>query len=218
MIERGDLSDALRLTVITDPDCGAGRSITEVVAAALEGGARCIQLRAKESTAREMVALGRKLRELTLGAGALLIVNDRLDVALAIGADGVHLGDDDLPVGAVRRAVPPGLLIGRSADSEDIARTAERDGADYLGVGPIFPTTSKPDAGAAAGIGLIERIVAATRLPVVGIGGIEPESAADIVRAGAAGVAVIRAVMCAGDPAVATADFLAAMDPAAFAR
>jgi thiamine-phosphate pyrophosphorylase len=110
-----DLARRLRLIVVTDPDCGAGRDVVEVVRAALRGGAPAIQLRMKDAAAREMTALARALREETRAAGALLFVNDRVDVALAAGADGAHVGQDDLPVAAARRIAPPGLLIGVSA-------------------------------------------------------------------------------------------------------
>jgi thiamine-phosphate pyrophosphorylase len=207
-----DLHRKLSLIVITDPSCGDGRSIVNVVRAALRGGAPSIQLRGKEQAAREQVELARALLAETRAAGALLWVNDRLDVALAAGADGVHLGQDDLPVEAARRIVPPGFLVGISAETPELARAAERGGADYVGTGPVFETGSKADAGAAIGFARIADVAAAVRIPVVGIGGIDAANAGDVVRAGAAGVAVISAVMRAADPEAATRALLRAAD------
>jgi thiamine-phosphate pyrophosphorylase len=203
------LAERLALIVVTDPECGEGRSVVEVVRAALVGGATAIQLRAKEMEAREMVELARALAAGTRAAGALLFVNDRVDVALAAGADGAHLGDDDLPLAAARRITPPRFLLGRSADSPEGARAAERDGADYVGVGPVYGTASKPDAGDAIGPARIAEVAAAVRIPVVGIGGIGAANARPVIEAGAAGVAVISAVVRAPDPEAATREILA---------
>lgn len=205
------LADRLRLTVVTDPSCGEGREIVEVVRAALRGGATSIQLRGKDQPAREQVALARALSIETRAAGARLFVNDRLDVALAAGADGVHLGQDDLPVEAARRIVPAGFLIGISAETAELARAAERGGADYVGTGPVYVTGSKADAGDAVGCARIAEVAAAVRIPVVGIGGIDPSNAAAVAAAGAAGVAVIGAVMRAADPERAARDLLRAV-------
>ena len=205
------LAERLRLIVVTDPACGAGRSVVEVVRAALRGGAPAIQLRAKDATARETVALARLLRAETRAAGALLFVNDRVDVALAAGADGAHLGDDDLPLAAARAIVPPGFLLGMSADAPEGALRAARCGADYVGAGPVYATASKADAGEAVGPERIAAVAAAAGVPVVGIGGIDASNAGEVVRAGAAGVAVISAVMRAADPEAATRELLRAV-------
>jgi thiamine-phosphate pyrophosphorylase len=206
-----DLARRLALTVITDARCGEGRELVEMVRAALRGGAPCIQLRAKTETAREMVELARALREATHAAGALLIVNDRVDVALAAGADGAHVGEDDLPVPAARRIVPPGFLLGRSTETPEQAVRARGDGADYVGVGPVYETASKDDAGGPVGLARVAAVVGAAGIPAVGIGGIDAGNAAEVVRAGAAGVAVIRAVMQAPDPAEAVRELLRAV-------
>jgi thiamine-phosphate pyrophosphorylase len=197
------LAERLRLVLVTDPACGEGRTVVEVVRAALSGGTPAVQLRWKQAPARDLLALAHALRAETRAADALFFVNDRLDVALAAGADGVHLGQDDLPLPAARRIVPPGFLIGISAETVELARDAVRGGADYLGVGPVFATASKADAGDAVGPGRIREVAAVVELPVVGIGGIAQENAREVVRAGAAGVAVIRALMGASDPAAA---------------
>ncbi len=141
------------------------------------------------------------LRELTRRHGAMLLVNDRFDIALAAEADGVHLGPDDIPVSAVRSRVPTGFVIGYSTDDPLIARTAQRDGADYIGCGTVFPTASKPDAGRSIGLDRLREVVDAVTIPVVGIGGIEPGNATSVKETGAAGVAVIGAVFGAADPA-----------------
>jgi thiamine-phosphate pyrophosphorylase len=198
-----DLRARLRLIVVTDPDCGAGRGVADVVRAALRGGAPAIQLRMKDAPAREMAHVARTLLAETRAAGALLFINDRVDVALAVGADGAHVGQDDLPVTAARRIVPAGFLLGVSAETAALARQAEEDGADYVGVGPIYATGSKADAGDAVGTGRITEVASAVRIPVVGIGGIAIGNEAAVMRAGAAGVAVISAVMRADDPAAA---------------
>jgi thiamine-phosphate diphosphorylase len=198
-----ELRERLRLVVVTDPECGAGRGVADVVRAALRGGAPAIQLRMKDAPAREMAALARTLLADTRAAGALLFINDRVDVALATGADGAHVGQDDLPAAAARRIAPPGFLIGVSAETAELARRAQADGADYVGVGPVYATGSKADAGDAIGLGRITEVASAVRIPVVGIGGIAAANAPAVVRAGAAGVAVISAVMRADDPEAA---------------
>ncbi len=195
-----DLAPRLRLIVITDATLAAPRSVLSVVEAALGAGAPAVQLRAKGASARELMALGGDLRDVTRAAGALFFVNDRLDVALALGADGVHLGPDDVPVSAARRVVPDGFLIGYSTDDPAAARSAVEAGADYLGCGTVYPTTSKADAGHSIGPEGLRRVVTSVNVPVVGIGGIGPARVSDVAATGAAGVAVIGAVMQADDP------------------
>jgi len=207
-----DLARRLRLIVVTDPACGEGRAVLDVVRAALRGGAPAIQLRAKHETAREATELARALLAETRAAGALLFVNDRVDVALAASADGAHVGEDDLPVDAARRISPPGFLLGVSAATPELALQAEQDGADYVGTGPVYATQSKADAGDAVGTERIAAVASAVRIPVVGIGGIALSNAAAVVRAGGAGVAVISAVMRAADPEAATRELLRAIE------
>jgi thiamine-phosphate pyrophosphorylase len=206
----GGLAERLRLIVVTDPDCGAGRTVVGVVRAALRGGAPAVQLRMKNGPGREMIALAEALLAETRRAGALLFVNDRVDVALAAGVDGAHVGQDDLPVAAARRTVPPGFLLGVSAETAELARRAEAEGADYVGVGPIYATGSKADAGDAVGVGRMAEVAAAVRIPAVGIGGITLDNARPVTEAGAAGIAVISAVMRADDPEAATRALLRA--------
>ncbi len=190
--------------VITDRRLARGRSHEEIAAAAIAGGATVVQLRDKDLTTRQMVETAARMLAVTRPAGVPLVINDRVDVALAVDADGVHLGPDDLAVGAARRILGPARLVGASAGTVDEAVQAEREGADYLGVGSVFHTSSKPDAGSPIGIEGLRRIVQAVRLPVVAVGGITHGNAAEAIRAGAAGVAVISAVVAAADIAAAT--------------
>lgn len=194
----------LRLIVITDRIMAAPRDLLAVVRQCLQGGAPAIQLRDKHAHARALVEQGEVLRALTDEFGALLFINDRLDVALAARADGVHLGPDDIPLHAARGAVPTGFLIGVSTDDPAEARTAQRAGADYIGCGAVFGTTSKADtAGEAIGSARLAEVVNAVDIPVVGIGGIDTSNVGEVAAAGAAGAAVIGAVMKAQEPEAA---------------
>lgn len=193
------LRKRLLLYVIVDRAFSGGRGEEEVVAAAARGGATAVQLRSKEMTARQLYLTGLSLRTLTRQMGLLFIVNDRVDVALAVDADGVHLGQDDLPLEAARRLMGRRRIIGISVDTAEEARQAERGGADYLGAGPVFATPSKADAGPVMGPEGLRDICRAVRIPVVGIGGIGAHNARQVMEAGAAGVAVISAVVSAPD-------------------
>ncbi|HEX6589442.1 MAG TPA: thiamine phosphate synthase [Longimicrobiales bacterium] len=199
----------LRLIVITDERLAAPRTVVDVVRAALQAGAPAVQLRMKDAPARDQLAAATELLALTRAAGALLFLNDRFDVALAAGVDGVHFGPDDIPVAAARAAAPPGFLIGFSTDDPAVARRAERDGADYLGCGAVFGTSSKDVGGEAIGSARLAEVAAAVRIPVVGIGGITPANVGQVAQAGASGAAVIGAVMAAPDPAAAVRALLA---------
>jgi thiamine-phosphate pyrophosphorylase len=202
------LRHALRVLVLTDHRLAAPRDVVDVVRSALAGGARAVQLRNKGDSARELFEVGRILRAATQEHGALLFVNDRLDVALSLQADGVHLGPHDLPVATVRAHTPPGFLIGRSADDPEVARQAVADGADYIGCGTVYATTTKADAGATIGLAGLDAVVRAVSVPVVAIGGITVERSREIPATGAAGVAVVGAVMAAADPGEAVRGFL----------
>jgi len=193
----------LSLYVVTDDAIGRRRPFDEVVAAAIRGGATMIQLREKAWPARRLVEVGRTLLAITRPSGVPLIVNDRLDVALVLDADGVHVGPDDLTVADARRLLGPEKIVGASAATVEEARQAEVDGADYVGVGSIFATGSKPDAGDAIGPLELTRIRAGIDIPIVAIGGITQANAAQAIRAGAHGVAVISAVVGADDVAAA---------------
>jgi thiamine-phosphate pyrophosphorylase len=179
-----------------------GRSTVDVVRAALDGGVDVVQLREKDESARDRLQVGRELRDLTRAAGVPLVVNDRVDIARAVDADGVHLGDDDLPVSVAREQLGENALVGRSVSTVDGALAAADAGADYLGVGAVFHTDSKDvrEREAEVGLGRVRAIAAATDLPFVGIGGVTVENAASVVEAGADGVAVISAITAAEDP------------------
>jgi thiamine-phosphate pyrophosphorylase len=189
--------------VITDRRVAGDRSILDVVRAAIRGGTSVVQLREKTATTREMVELGQALHAITRQAGIPLIINDRLDVALAIAAEGVHVGHDDMPVRLARRLIGPDLLLGASPETVGEARQMERDGANYLGVGDVYGTPSKSDAGIPIGVDGLTEVIRAVSIPVVAIGGITLENAGLVIQAGAAGVAVISAVIGAPDPEAA---------------
>jgi len=202
----------LRLIVITDVALAAPRSVRDIVQLTLSAGATAIQLRNKAATARELLEQARELMPLVRAADALLFINDRLDVALAAGADGVHLGPDDMPVVAARRITPPQFLIGFSTDQPALARDAQRDGASYIGCGAVFGTTTKTDvAGESIGVARLDAVARAVDIPVIGIGGITPEGAALIADTAAAGIAVVGAVMASPDPRAATIALLRAI-------
>jgi thiamine-phosphate pyrophosphorylase len=203
-----------RVYLVVDPDkCRPQRGYLETARAAIEGGAGVVQLRDKDSTDQQLVRRARRLADLCHTAGAVCIINDRIDVALVGGADGVHLGPDDLPVDEavdLRERVglsPEAFVIGASAGTPDRARRLVEAGADYLGVGAMYDAApSKPDASTPRGPQAIEAIRQAVDVPIVGIGGITPANAADVRAAGADGVAVIRAICAADDARQAARD------------
>ena len=190
--------------MITDERIGRGRSHLEIAEAAIRGGADVVQLRDKSVSSRGLYDIALQLRRLTREAEVPFIVNDRLDIALAADADGVHIGREDLPAPVVRRILGPGKILGISAETVEEALTAEREGADYLGVGPVFEARgTKPDAGEPLGLDLIARIRRGCRLPIVAIGGIHAGNARSVLDAGANAAAVISAVASADDAAQA---------------
>jgi thiamine-phosphate diphosphorylase len=194
-----DLSRRLAVYLVADPD-QTDRDLIDVVEQALAGGTTCVQLRAKRSTDRETLHLARALKQRCDTVGALFIVNDRIDLALAAGAGGAHLGVDDLPVREARRLAGDRFVIGYSPETDEQTVQARDDGADYLGVGPVYGTASKDDAGQPIGLDTIRRRAELAGIPIIGIGGITPENAVDVVAAGAVGVAVVGAIVRADDP------------------
>jgi thiamine-phosphate pyrophosphorylase len=189
----------LGLYIITGAYPELGRSHLDVARAALEGGADVIQLRAKDLGGREMLELSLRIREMVdrSGRDCLFIVNDRMDVALAAGADGVHLGQDDIPAAEARTLIGGDMVLGISAVTHEMAVKAQDEGADYLGVGPAFPTPTKPDAGIVIGIEGVRNTMQAVDVPVVAIGGINHSNAEQVLEAGVDGIAVISAVATA---------------------
>ncbi|WP_222195632.1 thiamine phosphate synthase [Modestobacter italicus] len=197
------------LHVLTD--AAGGPHALAAVAAAVAAGAPVVQVRAKGCTDRVLHGFARAVVELCRPAGTTCLVNDRVDVALAVGADGTHLGEHDLPLAAARRVAGPGHLLGGTARDPERARLLVDEGADYLGVGPAFATTTKtglPDPIGPAGVAAVARAVP---VPVVAIGGVTAARVAELLAAGAAGVAVVGAVSAAADPGAATRELLGAL-------
>ncbi|MDY0227825.1 MAG: thiamine phosphate synthase [Desulfomicrobium apsheronum] len=190
----------LSLYLVTDRELSLGRSTADIVRAAVAGGVTCVQLREKHCATREFVAEARAVRELLAGTGVPLIINDRIDVTLAVGADGVHLGQTDMHIADARRLTGPDMLIGISAECVADAIRAQAEGADYVGISPVFATPTKTDTAPALGREGVAAIRAAVSLPLVGIGGIGPDNAAEVIRAGCDGIAVVSAIVSAPDP------------------
>ncbi|NPV52682.1 MAG: thiamine phosphate synthase [Firmicutes bacterium] len=199
--------DIWDLYVVTDRKLAHGRSHEVVASAAVAGGARVIQLRDKEMTTRELIDTGLRLKEIVHRAGGILIINDRVDVALAIDADGVHLGQEDMPPRLGRKMLGREKVIGVSVSTVEEAISAEKDGADYLGASAIFATPTKIDA-APIGIEGLRRICESVRIPVVAIGGMNKGNVEQVIRAGAAGIAVVSAVVSAPDVSAAALELL----------
>jgi thiamine-phosphate pyrophosphorylase len=189
-----------------------GASAKSIVAAALLGGVDVVQLRDKEASDADLVAAATRLRALCHEHGALLIVNDRPDLALAAQADGVHLGHDDAPADSVRAQVGPDLLIGLSTHSPKQVDGASASDADYLGVGPVYPTATKPDL-EPVGLELVRYAAKHARQPFFAIGGIDAERAREVAEAGAERIAVVRAIRDADDPRAAAAALGATLEP-----
>ncbi len=195
------------LYVILDRSVARGRSLSELLESVLAGGCRMVQLREKTMPLAELYpiaqAMSRRCREL----GALFVVNDRADLAVAAGAGGLHLGQDDLPAAAARRVLRPGMILGISTHDPEQARRALAAGADYIAVGSMFPTGTKPGF-QLVGPELIARIRSEIPVPLVGIGGITPDNVETVIASGADGVAVISAVCAAPDPESTTRHLL----------
>lgn len=189
------------LYLVTDRSLSKGRSTAEIVAAAVAGGVSCIQLREKSCGTREFLNEALALQPLLKSRNIPLIINDRLDIALAIEADGVHLGQSDMPIGMARKIAGDSLIIGISAESVDDALRAEQEGADYLGISPVFSTPTKTDIAPPLGLEGVRQIRALVDIPLVGIGGINSDNAESVLAAGADGIAVVSAIVSAADPA-----------------
>ena len=199
-----------RLCLVTDRDLGHGRPLIEIVMRAVAGGVTMVQLREKTATTRAFLDEARALKAVLADHGVPLIVNDRVDIALAVGADGVHVGQTDMPVAAVRAIVGPAMTIGLSiTDAEQIAR-ADAAAADYLGIGPLHPQKTKLDAAAPLGLGGFAKLRRMTSKPVLAIGGVKASDEPMLVEEGATGVAVVSAIMSAEDPEAAARAFVQA--------
>ena len=195
------------LYLVTSQTLSAGRSTPDIVRAALAGGAKLIQLREKVMPLREYVELARLIREMTSRAGALLMINDRVDVALTVEADGVHLGQDDFPIRDARRLAPD-LIIGASTHSIEEAERAQNEGASYINIGPLYPTGTKVWEGAFLGVEGLLTIAAVAQVPFSVMGGIKSTHIPGLRGAGARVIALVTAVTAAPDPEVATRELL----------
>ncbi|HEX9080569.1 MAG TPA: thiamine phosphate synthase [Desulfuromonadaceae bacterium] len=200
------------LYLITDRTQTHGRPLAAVVREALEGGVRAVQLREKDLSGRDLFSLAQELRAITREYGARLIINDRPDIALVTEADGVHLGAASLPVAAARTILGPERLIGYSAHAVAEARQAEAEGADFATFGPVYPTPSKAAYGAPLGPEKLAEAAATLGIPVFALGGVKKTSIAELLTAGARGIALISAVIAADDPRAAAATLLETLE------
>ncbi len=212
-----ELRERLAIYYVADPE-QTERDIVSVVEEALAGGVTAVQLRAKQMPGREMYELGRLMRELCRQAGVLFFVNDRVDVAVASEADGVHVGVHDLPLDATRRLIGSGMILGYSPLNVIEVSTSRAWGADYVGLGPVYATGSKADAQAPLGPAGLAEQVAVAGLPSVGIGGISLANAGEVIRAGVDGVAVISAIQGAANPRQAAESLALAVNLAKIER
>jgi thiamine-phosphate pyrophosphorylase len=201
-----------RLHVITDTSLQARFSHLELAGLALDGGAEVIQYRHKDASTRTLLEETAAIRAFCRRKGVPLIVDDRADVALFGDADGVHLGDQDLPIPLARDLLGPHRFVGGSADNAEEAVARIGEGADYVGIGPVFPTSSKSDTGPLLGLDGLARAVRAAEAPLIAIGGITLENAASVLETGVHGIAILSAIALAQDPAAATAGFRAILD------
>ncbi|RFO97788.1 thiamine phosphate synthase [Rhodoferax lacus] len=197
---RTRLQQALRLYLVTDQASLLGRTLADVVLAAVHGGVTCVQLREKHLGSRDFHAQAMALMDLLRPLNVPLIINDRIDIALACGAQGVHLGQSDLPVQRARALLPPEVFIGWSVETlEQVAHSVALP-LDYLGVSPVYATPTKTDTATPWGLDGLKEVRAATALPLVAIGGIHAGNAAEVLAAGADSLAVVSAVCSAADP------------------
>jgi thiamine-phosphate diphosphorylase len=191
------------LYLVTDQQLSRGRSTVEVVAAAVKGGVTCVQLREKTCSTREFISEALALKAILQAHQIPFFINDRVDVALAVNADGVHLGQSDMRIRDARQILKSYMKVGISAESIEDAIQAEKEGADYIGISPVFATGTKTDTAAPLGLEGVQRIRKQVSIPLVGIGGININNAAEVIDHGADGIAVVSAIISAGDPELA---------------
>ena len=200
-----------RLHVLTDTELQSRFSHVELAKLAIKGGADILQFRQKIGATREMIEICREIKRLCEDSDVMFIVNDRVDVAIASEADGVHLGQEDFPIPLARKLLGETRIIGGSAVTLEEAQECLSEGADYIGFGPVYPTTSKNDAGPVTGIEILKEVVNAISIPIIAIGGVTVENTPEVIRAGAQGIAVISAVCCQENPEQATRDLSQAL-------
>ena len=200
------------LYLILDPAVAGSRSLADIVSTALDAGVRLFQLRMKVSETRKLYEMAAALCPLVQKGGGIFIVNDRVDVAKAIGADGVHLGQEDFPLADARTILGPGRLIGICTHNPAQAVEAEAGGADYIGYGPVFPTATKENPDPVVGVNGLRQMRARVRIPVVAIGGINAGNIAAVISAGADCCAVISAVLVTSDPQATIAELVKAIE------
>ena len=193
-----------RLHILTDEVLQSTFSHVELARLAIKGGADVIQFRQKIGSTKSLIDMARRMMGLCHKEKAIFIVNDRVDVAIAVDADGVHLGQEDFPIPLARRLLGKDKIIGGSAATLEEAERCSLEGADYVGFGPVYPTASKADAGPVSGVHVLRTVVERTHLPVIAIGGITAERIPEVMQAGAHGIAVISAVCCEKEPEAAT--------------
>ncbi len=201
------------LYLITDRHQTNGRRLTETVEEALKGGVRAVQLREKDLPSRDIYELAYDLRKLTARYGARLFINDRIDIALAVDADGVHLGGQSIPIYRVRTILGEKKLIGVSCHNKVSAITAQEKGADFITFGPVYYTASKAAYGDPVGIGRLEDVSHLLRIPVFALGGINRDNAAEAVKSGAHGIALISAILTAASPRMEARALLGLLPP-----
>jgi len=188
------------LYLVTDRDLSRGRTTIEVVKAAVHGGVTCVQLREKSCSTKEFIEDALRIKDFLKAHYIPLIINDRIDVAMAVQADGVHLGQSDMPLEMAKAILKDSMIIGISAESVEDAVEAEKGGADYIGVSPVFATPTKTDTAPPLGLEGIQAIRRGVQIPIVGIGGLNKDNCADVIRSGADGIAVVSAIVSADNP------------------
>jgi len=194
------------LYLVTDRGLSRGRSNPDIIKMAVEGGATVVQLREKKASTREFLNEALKVKIYCQQHGITFIINDRIDIATAVDADGVHLGQDDMPIDYARKIIGYGKIIGISAFNVEEAVKAEEMGADYLGISPIYTTPTKPELEQGIGLEGLKKIRQAAKIPLVAIGGMNRSNAYDVIKAGADGIAVVSGIVSADDPRQAASD------------
>ena len=202
------------LYLVTDRGLARGRSTLEIVQAAVQGGVTCVQLREKECSTLDFIEQARTIKDFLKARGVPLVINDRVDVALAVEADGVHLGQTDMPLEIAKKILGDSMIIGISAESLADAVEAEKGGADYLGVSPIYATPTKTDTAPPLGLEGLQTIRKAVNIPLVGIGGLNRDNSAAVILNGGDGVALVSAIVAADDPAQAAGELRRIIDEA----